>query len=477
MNTNGRSAPSRTLSTSVWLGFAILVLALLTMQVLLWKVGNSNFDMRTAYLVWQQFLIAHGRWHALAHPIDEYFPAYYELTTITSYLDGHFSRVAQIKIISLCFDIFAAAIAYVAAGRLIARKGREGPSVAQLIAPLTILAGPTVIVNGSVWGQCDIIYTSFLLLCVLAVVCDLEALAPLFFGFALAFKLQAVFLVPFVFAMLLARRIRWRYLLLVPVGWAVSLVPPLLNGANLFEYLGQPGVQMGTFPALAINVGNPWGFAQWAGLSSRVGLPIGLAITAALVLALGLWGKAREFKSTINTFALAAFSAQAMPYFMPKMNDRYFFTGEILLSILSCADPAFALPAGLVIMASLLSYGEYFSPFARHFILLIALLANSIALWLVFRRLRFRLQQEAETLSMSSFAGGAGGIAVECDCEESYFAERSAFPRLNRLSAVPRGGISADGNFTRVSLLCSDAGEDDLAATGDRLREHDDWNL
>ena len=85
-----------------------------------------------------------------------------------------------------------------------------------------------------------------------------------------------------------------------------------------------------------------------------------------------------------------------MPYFMPKMNDRYFFAAEILLSILSCADAAFALPAGLVIVASLLTYGEYFATFARHFILFVALLANTAALWLVFRRIRFRLQKEVQ---------------------------------------------------------------------------------
>jgi hypothetical protein len=60
-------------------------------------------------------------------------------------------------------------------------------------------------------------------------------------------------------------------------------------------------------------------------------------------------------------------------------------------------DLAFALPAGLVILASLLAYGEYFAPFARHFVLFVALLANTAALWLVFQRIRFRLRSEALT--------------------------------------------------------------------------------
>jgi hypothetical protein len=387
----------RTRALSVWLGVAILALALLTFRVLLWRVGNDSFDMATAYLVWQTYLIEHGRWHALRQPIGMYFPAYYDVTTLTSYLDGHVSRAGQIKLVSFCFDVFAAIVAYGVVGRLTRRAGSEAPSVTQLVAPFTILAGPTFILNGAVWGQCDIVFSSFLLLCAWMVIADMSALAALFFGFALAFKLQAVFLAPFLFAMVLARRIRWQHLLLVPAGWILALIPPLLNGARISEYLAQPGFQAGAFPSLAVDIGNPWGLAQLLGLSDRIGLRIGLVITVALFLAIGFWGARVGFRSPVNTLALAAFSAQAMPYFMPKMGNRYFLTAEVFLCVLSCVDFTFALPAALVILASLLAYGEYFAPFARHFVLFVALLANTAALWLAFQRVRLRVRQETQT--------------------------------------------------------------------------------
>jgi Gpi18-like mannosyltransferase len=398
MNATDRRASNRpvfrrTLPLSAVTGLAALALALLTLRILLWRVGNTNFDMREAYLVWQSYLIEHGRWHALRQPIGMYFPAYYELTTLTSYLDGHLNRVVQIKVISFCFDILAAIVAYKVIGRINLREEDERrPSAAQLVAPFTILAGPTIILNGAVWGQCDIVFTSFLLLSTWAVLAEMGALATLFFGFALAFKLQAVILTPFLLAMVLARRIRWQHLLLVPFGWIIALIPPIMNGADVGDYLLQPNSQAGAFPVLAIDVGNPWGFAQFVGLTVRIALPLGLAITAALFLALGLWGSAAGFRSAVNTLALAALSAQAMPYFMPKMQGRYFLPAEVFLGVLSCVDLAFALPAGLVILASLLAYGEYFAPFARHFVLFVALLANTAALWLVFQRIRFRVR-------------------------------------------------------------------------------------
>jgi Gpi18-like mannosyltransferase len=405
MNATDRPAPRQsasrcTLSVPVLVGLAVLAIALLSLRVLLWRVGNSNYDMDTAFLVWQKYLIEHGRWHALREPIGMYFPAYYEVTTLTSYLDGHFNRVTQIKLISFCFDIFAAAVAYILVGRLTERDNDLGRSIAQLVAPFTILAGPTIILNGAIWGQTDIVFTSFLLLCTWAVIAEMGALAALFFGFALAFKLQAVFLAPFLFAMVLARRIRWQYLLLVPVGWIIALIPAVLNGAHISDYILQPGSQAGAFPLLANDVGNPWGFVQLMGIGERVGLPVGLCITVILLLALGLFGAGSGFRGGVNTLAFAALSTLAMPYLMPKMAGRYFLTAEVFLCLLSCVDLAFALPAGLVILASLLAYGEYFAPFARHFFLFVALLANTIALWLVFGRVRLRARRAVLTDSM-----------------------------------------------------------------------------
>ncbi len=388
--TDARPSPSSTTRPAIVAGLLILAVGLLVLRVLLWKLANDNFDMAEAYVVWQNSIIEHGRWHALRQPIGMYFPAYYDLTTITSYLDGRLSRFAQIKLLSLIFDIVAAVAAYVLARRLLPSHNCRSLSPKQLAAPFTILAGPTVILNGAVWGQCDVVFTSFLIFCVASLIEGHGALAVLLFGFAFAFKLQSVFLVPFMFAMLLNGRIRWQHLLLFPVGWILSMVPPLMNGASLSAYLTQFGGQTGAFDRLAIDVGNPWALAQWAGLSERVGLPIGLMITAFLVFAIGFWGRREQFRTPINTCALASLSALSMPYFMPKMGNRYFFTAEVLLGVLSCVDLSFALPAALTLVASLLVYTEYFLPYYKHLVLFASLLANSGAVWLVFTEIRSR---------------------------------------------------------------------------------------
>ena len=372
--------------------FGILIFAFVGLRIGLWRYIN-NSDLLTSFVPWQSYILQHGRWHALQHPLGIYFPAYFDLTVLTSYLDGHHvNRINQIKLISFCFDLLAAYIAYALVSRIVRDlEARNHFSLAPKIAALSILAGPTVLINGSAWGQTDIVYTTLLLLSTYAVIAGSGAAAALFFGFALAFKLQAVFLVPFLGAMLLARRIRWIHLLLVPVGWILSLIPCILAGGTLREFLMLPFTQGDKFPVLAINIGNPWTALMLLHFNERLGTLLGIAITVAVTIVISVWGSRAVFQTPTNTLMLASFSLLVLPYVMPRMHDRYFFAAEVFLCILSCIDLDFWFPAALVLSASLISYSNYFLYHVRYLVLLPALLANTAALWLALRLVRLRV--------------------------------------------------------------------------------------
>jgi Gpi18-like mannosyltransferase len=405
-NLSRPAAPEDTTPLSVTVGLVILALALLTLRITLWRYF-VNSDLLTAFLPWQTYLLEHGRWHALQHPFSMYFPAYFDLTAMTSYLDGHINRVSQIKLVSFAFDIVTAVVAYYFVGHLTRRSTPDGRrSAAQLVAPFCILAGPTVLVNGAAWGQSDIVYTCFLLLSTFSVITGSGAFAALFFGVAFAFKLQAVFLVPFIAAMVLQKRIRWWHLLFVPIGWLAALVPPMLNGAKAWEFLSLTSSQGETFPTLAINVGNPWIIADRIHLNVHFGTLVGIVLTGLLMIAITIWGARPAFRSPLNTLMLATLSVLFMPYVMPKMHDRYFFPAEIFLCILSCVDLAFVLPAALVLSASLICYGNYFLYHVRYSVLAGALLANTAALYLVFQQVRLRIRA-AEHAPQSQFPSTA----------------------------------------------------------------------
>jgi Gpi18-like mannosyltransferase len=410
-NLSRPSAPENRTRLSITAGLGILALALLTLRVTLWRYF-VNSDLLLAFIPWQNYLLEHGRWHALQHPFSMYFPAYFDVTAMTSYLDGHINRVSQIKLVSSAFDIVTAVVAYFFVGQLTGSSTPGGrKSVAQLVAPFCILAGPTVLVNGSIWGQSDIVYTCFLLLSTFSVIVGSGAFAALFFGVAFAFKLQAIFLLPFIAAMVLQKRIRWWQLLLLPIGWLAALIPPVLNGAKPLEFLSLTASQGETFPTLAINVGNPWIIADRIHLNVHLGTLAGIVLTILLMIAITVWGTRPAFRNPTNTLMLATLSALAVPYFMPKMHDRYFFPAEIFLCILSCVDLAFVLPAALVLSASLICYGNYFLYHVRYSVLAAALLANTAALWLVLQQVRLRIHA-VEDPSQSSSAAPAPAASL-----------------------------------------------------------------
>jgi Gpi18-like mannosyltransferase len=303
------------------------------------------------------------------------------------------------------------------AAYFLARSVAGQHSIARLIAPFCILAGPTVILNGAVWGQCDIVYTSFLILTVAAMIAGRGALAVLLFGVALACKLQAIFLCPFLLAMLLQKRIRWHHILLLPVGWIISLIPPLLNGASIPTYLSLPAAQGQEFSLLSIEIGNIWVLAKLIHLSDSVGIWIGVVATLVAGMVIGLFGARPAFQSPRNTLLLACASLVTMPYIMPRMHDRYFLSGEVMLCILACADRAYALPAGLLLSGSLLSYGCYFQPAYRHWVMGPAFLVTTLALVVIWQRTRAVWQEravpsESADLELLKTAPATGGARV-----------------------------------------------------------------
>lgn len=361
-----------------------IAVCLLLIRVLLWPIHTSDMDF--AFLQWQNLLIANGRMHALKHPVGQYFPAFFELTILTSLLDGFVSRIAQIKLLPFCFDLLATLVSY----RLVRLLQASERTFAQGIRPriaaiFVILAGPTVILNGAAWGQLDIVYTACLLFTIYLVCDERGTLASLMYGVAFAFKLQAIFLAPFYFAMIWRRRIpRWS-LLLLPVGWLISLVPPMLVGGSPLSFLGNMSEQTGQFNILAIGVANPWEAANFFHFPYHAGLVIGLVITVVGGLLIAAVGQRQGAGDLHSIAALAALSLLTMPYIMPKMHDRYFFPAEVFLSILACVDIEFLAPAALVISASLISYIGYFLSITRHWATVFGFGATTIALIIVVR--------------------------------------------------------------------------------------------
>jgi len=102
---------------------------------------------------------------------------------------------------------------------------------------LIFFALPEVILNSLIWGQSDIIYTLSLMAFIYFLLKERCWLATMMLGIAFAFKLQTVFIGPFVLYLLLVRRLLWRQLVLAPLMYLLFMIPSALAGRSWRDLL------------------------------------------------------------------------------------------------------------------------------------------------------------------------------------------------------------------------------------------------
>ena len=166
--------------------FAILSVALaLLLRLALFRY--ETFDYYNYLGPWYDHLRQNG-FQGLKTGFSDYTPPYLYLLWLAT--DLPLPKLYAIKSISLVGDF---ALAFVAL--LLVRLKYDRRPV-WLAAFAAVLFAPTIFFNSALWGQCDAIYTTFLLAALYCLLRRWAGRALLLFSIAFAFKLQALFLLP-----------------------------------------------------------------------------------------------------------------------------------------------------------------------------------------------------------------------------------------------------------------------------------------
>jgi hypothetical protein len=241
--------------------------------------------------------------------------------------------------------------------------------------------------NSGVWGQCDSLYTAGCLACVLYLIKGRAWPASAWFGVALAFKLQAIFLLPVLIAVLIINRHRLLALTAAVATFLACLVPALIAGRSLASQLMVYPLQVTDSSGIGGTVGRgaPPGGARggghftltdgysfthnaptpyaWLPPDAAVGWKwAGLALAGAVILTIGCWLLAggRRLPGRGILF-VAATASLVVPLLLPEMHERYFYLAEVLLVLAAFVDWRFALPAAGIQLASISTYLSYFA--------------------------------------------------------------------------------------------------------------------
>jgi Gpi18-like mannosyltransferase len=299
--------------------FALIALAAVWLRVALLPAASG--DITDFLTPWLERLRNAGRFARFGLAIGDYAPPYMYILSLISFFPADWS-IPLIKLVSCVFDFAAAAVALRYVYR---RSGRVGYGLAAFAAVLFL---PTVWLNSAYWGQCDSIFTFFCLLSVLRFAEDKPKRGALFFGLAFIFKLQAVFLAPFLLYLWLHKKVKLRHGLIAAGVWVASFLPARLAGRSLGNMAAIYLNQTGLYPQLSLNAPNPWYFF---GSSSPELAAAGLVL-AAVAAVLGLYFLLnRDVAFTSGNFLhIGLFFAILMPFFLPHMHERYFYLADVL---------------------------------------------------------------------------------------------------------------------------------------------------
>lgn len=331
------------LTISLWLALAIIVR--------LCCLPNRSYDYMSFLDPWYEFIVQHGGFKALEHNFYDYTPTYIYWLVIAATWLSWLPKIVAIKLFPMAIDFLCAWGVY----HLVKLKYPD--SNRPIKAFLTILLAPTIFVNSALWGQCDVLYTTGLVGCIYFLCVRQQIPALLSYGVACAFKLQSIFLAPFLLVLWLKRRISWWAFGLVPLMYGLLMVPAALAGRPLPDLFLIYFSQAGKYKELTKMAPN---FYQWISNDFyAVIMPLGLLFTAIVVLLLvTIVYRSRVKLNPDFMIQLSFTSVLMMPFLLPKMHDRYFFPADVMSIVFAFYFPKYYWMPIVMQISSLISYAN-----------------------------------------------------------------------------------------------------------------------
>ena len=276
---------------------------------------------------WMEQIREGGGFRSLDHQISNYTSPYMYIMCLMSYISKN--DLYALKMVSVIFD-YAASIAVFLIIYQISRNVRRS-----ILGMASILLSPAVILDGAYWCQCDIIYTTFILYALYHFFKDDSETCLIFVGISFAFKLQTLFIVPFLLIMWLKNRtIKLAHFVWIPIVYVLSAVPAWLLGRDFKELMLIYFDQSGTYP---------WGTLEYPNIYALLGETMpdmrhaaevsgaGVFLTIMLLGVIAYYLYTKDVNLTDELLVtLALFTVAIVVYCLPHMHDRYGFLIDLL---------------------------------------------------------------------------------------------------------------------------------------------------
>lgn len=296
----------------------------------------QSVDMSRFLVPWIGYIVEHGRFRSLADDFYDYAPAYIYLLDLATFFRHAFHAITLVKLVTFLFEIAAAVLIYRLT--MVAWSDRRRA----FLCALLFLNLPTVILNGSVWGQCDVIYTTFLLGFLYFILQSRPIPAAAMYGLALSFKLQSIFLAPFLLILIARKRMPRAALLIVPAVYVALTLPAVAAGRPFWSLMTIYARQAGENDLIALGAPNIPNLIKPYVAPEAMSFAIGLNLAIAAVLSAVLLAMQLRSRRSLPAECIvigSTFWLALEPMVLPKMHERYFFAADIFAFVLALWMP------------------------------------------------------------------------------------------------------------------------------------------
>lgn len=295
----------------------------------------KSIDFIGYFRPWFNELKLHG-FHSFKSNFYDYYPPYLYLVYLLVRFFPNAPAIIVTKIPSMTADFVCAFFVYL----IVRFKMRTG--AVPIFAALVTLFAPTVVINSAFWGQTDALYAAAILVGLYFLINNKKMSALFFIGIAFSFKAQTIFLAPLLLGLFLKKEINWKHLLLIPLVMALALVPTWMAGRPLLDLLQIYPAQAGEFEQLTLNAPSLYALLPDNPQTYQVFFPMGIALSGILVLLFSFLIFKSSAKLTPGLLIeLALISFMIIPFFLPKMHERYFYPADVISIVFAAYFPGY----------------------------------------------------------------------------------------------------------------------------------------
>lgn len=317
--------------------------------------GFPSGDMRDFLLPWYDEIKNAGGLSALSGQVGNYNIPYQFMISLFTYLP--INPIYAYKIVSVLFDYLLGGVA-----AWIVWTVTDRNKLKTAIAFVLLINLPTVYLNSAMWGQCDSIYTFFCLLAVVLLLKEKSTWSFVAYGVAFAFKLQAVFMLPwFIFMYVKNRQFSiWKFFI-IPAMMIILSLPGVFYGRSVLDtfliYLTQ---QVNEYKMVSLNYPSFWLLLL---PNKNATFYIFFRYTAIIITFVVLMLEmAYSIRREMKTEQLLFFSlviSYTCVLFLPAMHERYDYLPIIIGLVIAFMNVRTIIPYIGLCMISLLDYAPF----------------------------------------------------------------------------------------------------------------------